>query len=246
MRAAFHVHSEWSYDATLPLEQVAALFRRHRYDVVFMCEHDRGFSSERLHAYLAACARASAGGPLLIGGIEYADPEDRVHVPVWGSVPFQGEGVPTARLLAAVARHGGVSVLAHPLRRDAWEVVDPAWLSLCTGVEIWTRKWDGWAPNPRACRWAADHALLGIAALDLHRPTQTFPLAMELDVAPPLTVEGCLDALRRRRCRATIAGLPAAPLTKGALAPAARATERLRRPLWRRARHLRERLAAAS
>jgi hypothetical protein len=246
VKAAFHVHSEWSYDADLPLEQVAALFRRQRCDAVFMCEHDRGFSPERLRAYRAACAQASIAGPLLIPGIEYADPQDRVHVPVWGPVPFQGEGVPTARLLAAVARHGGVSVLAHPLRRDAWEAIDPAWLSLCTGIEIWTRKWDGWAPNPRACRWAADHALLGIAALDLHRPTQTFPLAMELDIASPLTAEACLDALRRRRCRATIAGLPAAPLTRGALATAARATERVRRPLWRRARHMRERVATSS
>ena len=47
VKAAFHVHSEWSYDAKLPLADIAALFRRHHFDVVFMCEHDRGFSAER-------------------------------------------------------------------------------------------------------------------------------------------------------------------------------------------------------
>jgi hypothetical protein len=233
IRAAFHVHSEWSYDAKLPLAEVAALFRRHNYDAVFMCEHDRGFDPDRLAAYVAACAQASAAGPLLIPGIEYADPNDRVHVPVWGPVPFLGEEVPTGRLLAQVAEHGGAAVLAHPVRRDAWEVFDPAWLGLCTGIEIWTRKWDGWAPNPGAVRLAADHGLVGVAALDLHRPGQTFPLAMQLQlaqppgVAEPLGVEAYVQALRQRRCRAMIGRLPAAPLTGGALGAAARVIERI-------------------
>jgi hypothetical protein len=247
IRAAFHVHSEWSYDAKLTLDEVAALFGRHRYDAVFMCEHDRGFSTERLDAYVAACASASlTGGPLLVPGIEYADPEDRIHVPTWGSMPFLGEGVPTTRLLQRIAEHDGVSVLAHPRRRDAWKIVDPAWLALCTGVEIWTRKWDGWAPNPRACEWAADAGLVGVAALDLHRAGQMFPLAMELELTGPLSVQACVDAVRLGNCRALIAGLPAAPLTHGRLAGAARSLERARRPIWRTGRRARDRIRASA
>ncbi len=244
IRAAFHVHSEWSYDAKLSLAELSSLLGRHGYDAVFMCEHDRGFTPERLQAYIAACEEASAGGALLIPGIEYADPEDRVHIPVWGPVPFLGEGVPTSRLVGAVAEHGGVSVLAHPVRRDAWEVVDPDWLTLCTGIEIWTRKWDGWAPNQRACRWAADVGLVGVAALDLHLARQTFPLGMQLEVADVVNVEMCVDALRQGRCYALIGGRPAAPLTQGALGLAARALERLRRPVWRTGRRARERLSS--
>jgi hypothetical protein len=240
IRAAFHVHSEWSYDAKLTLEELAALFKRHGYDAVFMCEHDRGFSAERLREYVAACERASSDGPLLVPGIEYADATDVIHMPVWGRVPFLGEGVPTARLLGAVAEHDGVCVLAHPRRRDAWKSVDPAWLGLCTGIEIWTRKWDGWAPNELACRWAADAGMVGVAALDLHGAHQIFPLAMELELAGPLDVETCVDAFRRRRCRALIRGLPAAPLTSGGLASTARAVERLRSPVWRLGRRVRE------
>lgn len=245
IRAAFHVHSEWSYDAKLPLEAVAALFRRHRYDAVFMCEHDRGFSAERLQTYVAACEPASLAGPLLVPGIEYADADDLVHIPVWGDVPFLGEGVPTARLVHAAAAHNGVCVLAHPRRRNAWETVDPAWLALCSGIEIWTRKWDGWAPNRRACEWATDGGLVGVAALDLHSPGQIFPLAMELEIAPPLSVEACVDALRQRRCRAVIGGFPAAPLTSGAPASVARAVETLRRPVWRAGRRVRDRLSGS-
>ncbi|HEV3323123.1 MAG TPA: PHP domain-containing protein [Solirubrobacteraceae bacterium] len=246
IRAAFHVHSEWSYDAQLPLEKIAALFRKEHCDAVFMCEHDRGFDAERLAEYVAACAAASAAGPLLVPGIEYADPQDRVHVPVWGA-PFLGEGTPTTELLRTVATHGGAAVLAHPVRRDAWRVFEREWLELSAGIEIWTRKWDGWAPNPRACRWAAEHGLVGVAALDLHRPGQMFPLAMELLLdAPggedPLSVAACVAALRQGRCRALIGGQPVAPLTHGGLGAAARSVERIRRPVWRRGRRVRERL----
>jgi predicted metal-dependent phosphoesterase TrpH len=240
-----HVHSAWSYDAELALDDVAALFRRHHYDAVFMCEHDRGFTVERLRTYVAACEEASSMGTLLVPGIEYADANDLVHVPVWGSVPFLGEGIPTTRLLQEVAEHDGVSVIAHPLRRNAWEIVTHDWLQMCTGVEIWTRKWDGWAPNRRACQWAADAGLVGVAALDLHRPGQMFPLAMEMEIAGPLSVEACVDAFRQGRCRAIIGGLPAAPLTSGALAGVARTVEQLRRPVWRSGRLIRERLSGA-
>ncbi len=234
VRAAFHVHSEWSYDAKLALGELAALFRRHRFDVVFMCKHDRGFSAERLQAYAAACASASSAGTLLVPGIEYADADDLVYVPVWGKAPFLGEGVPTGRLLEAVAEHDGVSVLAHPRRRNASQSVDPAWLELLTGVEIWTRKWDGWAPNERACTWAEDAGLVGVAALDLHGAHQIFPLAMELELTAPLSAEACVDALRRGRCHAVIGKLPAAPLTRGACARGARRRAAARARLaWR-------------
>jgi hypothetical protein len=245
IKAAFHVHSEWSYDAKLPLSEIAALFGDAKCDAVFMCEHDRGFSAKRLEAYIAACRQTSAAGPLLIPGIEYSGPDDRVHVPVWGPVPFLGEGVPTGELLQAVAAHGGVSVLAHPVRRDAWRTFSSEWLELSAGIEIWTRKWDGWAPNPRACRMAEEAGLVGFGALDLHRSHQMFPLRMELELDSPLSVEACVDALRRGRCRALIGDRPVAPLTHGGFAAAAQAVEHVRRPVWRQGRRMRERLKGA-
>lgn len=241
VRAAVHVHSDWSYDGHLPLPELAQLFRRHGYDAVFMCEHDRGFTPERMEDYVAACRRASAGGALLIPGIEYADAEDRVHVPVWGAVPFLGEGVPTGDLLWSVRAHGGVSVLAHPVRREARQVVDQRWLELCTGIEIWTRKWDGFAPNPQAVRWARAHGLVEIVSLDLHRRNQTFPLAMELELAGPLAVAACVEAIQRGSCRPLIGPVPVAHLSAGVAAPVARLLERLRRPVWRQARRVRDR-----
>ena len=245
VRAAFHVHSEWSYDAAIPLAQIAEMFRDRRCEAVFMCEHDRGFDAARYEAYVEACREASLPeGPLLVPGIEYASPDDRVHVPVWGRVPFLGEGVETTELLRAVDARGGAAVLAHPVRRDAWRAFEPEWLARSKGIEIWTRKWDGWAPNPRACRMAAEAGLVGVGALDLHKAHQMFPLSMELEIGGPLTVEACVEALLRGRCRAMIGERPVAPLTRGGVGATARAVERVRRPVWRQGRRLRERKQA--
>jgi hypothetical protein len=245
VKAAMHAHSEWSYDARMPLEEVAALFARHGYDVVFMCEHDRGFTAERKEAYDAACADASRVGALLVPGIEYADAPDRVHTPVWGPLPFLGEGIPTAEVLLAARNSRCAAVIAHPVRREAWRVIEPEWLQMCAGIEIWTRKWDGWAPNRWAAKQAHEHGLAGVVSLDLHNRHQMFPLAMELEVDTALTTGACVDALRRRRCRALVRGLPVAPVAHGPLARAAGGVEKLRRPIWRRGRLVRNRLTGA-
>ena len=156
-----------------------------------------------------------------------------------------GERGGTGELLRMVAAHGGVSVLADPVRRDAWKTFSPEWLELSTGIEIWTRKWDGWAPNPHACRLAAEAGLVGFGALDLHRSHQMFPLRMELELDSALSVDACVEALRQGRCRALIGDRPVAPLTHGGFGVAARAVERVRRPVWRQGRRVRERLKRA-
>jgi hypothetical protein len=242
LRAAFHVHSDWSYDGRVPLPELAALFAAHRYDAVFICEHDRGFSVAHKQEHEAACAEASRAGALLIPGIEYAGPDDHLHVPVWGPVPFLGEGVPTVHLLTEVSEHGGAAVIAHPRRHDAWRMIDPAWLPLAVGIEIWTRKWDGWAPNRWAVAQAERAGLVPVVSLDLHRRNQMFPLAMELELAGPVTPVSCVEALVAGRARPLVGGLSVRRLTHGHGARAAAGVETIRRPLWRQGRTVRERL----
>ena len=245
LRAAVHVHSDWSYDGRVPLAELAALFAAGGYHAVFVCEHDRGFSASDKRAHEAACSEASQAGALLIPGIEYAGPQDHIHVPVWGPVPFLGEGRPTADLLAEVAIHGGTAVIAHPRRHDAWRMIEPAWLPLVAGMEIWTRKWDGWAPNPWAVAQVSAAGLVPVVSLDLHRRNQMFPLAMELSVSGPVTPTSCVDALAAGRARPLIRGLPVEPLTRGRGARAAARVETIRRPLWRHGRTVRERVSRA-
>lgn len=237
LRVAVHVHSEWSYDGRWSLERISQAFGRRGYDAVLMAEHDRGFDEGRWRAYRAACAAAGPGARL-VPGIEYSDPANAVHVPVWGDIPFLGEGLETAELLPRAVAAGGVAVLAHPGRRDAGRTLDRGLLRHLAGIEIWNRKYDGVAPNRIASELARTQPhLVEVVSLDFHTARQFHPLAMlcTVDGQAGMEVELC-EALRRRRARAAAFRLPAAALTRAPAWQAMRTAEHTRRRL---ARHVR-------
>jgi hypothetical protein len=218
LRAAPHVHSDWSYDGSWTLEGLARLFGRLGYDAVLMAEHDRGFDEDRWGAYREACAAASAAsGVLIVPGIEYSDAENRIHLPVWGEgAPFLGEGVGTGELMRRVSEVGASAVLAHPARRGAAEAFEPEWADALLGVEWWNRKYDGYAPGPVTGRSLGARGAIPFVGIDFHTARQLMPLAMVLEVdargAGPAAVFG---ALRERRCRPEAFGLPALRFTGG-------------------------------
>ena len=149
--AACHVHSVWSYDGSWSLDALSARFSRRGCRILMMTEHDRGFTASRLYQYREACAQASSEKILLLPGIEYSDATNRLHVLVWGNIPFLGEGLPTNEMLAAVrGANDGVAVLAHPGRKAAWKYFELEWADKLLGIEVWNRKYDGWAPTASA------------------------------------------------------------------------------------------------
>jgi predicted metal-dependent phosphoesterase TrpH len=194
------VHSEWSDDASWTLPEIAGAFGRRGYDVVLLSEHSRGFAASDWDAYRTACATASTPQVLLIPGIEYNDTDNVVHVPVWGDVPFFGQLPDIPELLAKAAAEDGISVLAHPWRKDAWRRYDPSWAPYLAAVEVWNRKYDGIAPSRRATEFARQEGLREFVALDFHTGRQFFPLAMALhlpgDEAAPIDRAGVHEALR--------------------------------------------------
>jgi len=206
--AACHIHSEWSYDGKWSLPALATEFRRRRYRVLMMTEHDRGFSETRRLEYRRACANASSAEMLVLPGIEYSDSANTVHILVWGPVSFLGEGVPTAELLKQVTAAGGVAVLAHPSRKEAWKQFDPSWREHLLGVETWNRKTDGWAPSQTAPLLLQGASPLGFVGLDFHDRRQFFPLTMELELTSSPVEEAIIEALKNRRCFAKAFGAP--------------------------------------
>lgn len=215
IRAAPHVHSDWSYDGSWTLDALARLFGRLGYDAVLMAEHDLGFDQERWDAYREACARASTDDVLLVPGIEYSDADNRIHVPTWGAGKFLGEGVPTGELLGQVEEAGASAVLAHPARRGAADAFEPDWARRLVGVEWWNRKYDGYAPGPITGRTLGAHGAVPFVGIDFHTARQLMPLAMVIDVDGPASVDAVFAALRQRRCRPEAFGLPALRFTDG-------------------------------
>jgi hypothetical protein len=206
--AACHIHSEWSYDGSWPLDELAIRFARRGYRILMMTEHDRGFSPSRLGEFRKACARASSETMLVLPGIEYSDPGNRVHVLVWGRIPFLGEGVPTGTLLEAVTASGGLAVLAHPSRRTAWTSFEPRWAEALLGIEVWNRKYDGWAPSDTAPALVDSSGAIPFVGLDFHTVRQSFPLSMALDIEGTVNEDAVLDCLRSRKCRPRAFGVP--------------------------------------
>jgi predicted metal-dependent phosphoesterase TrpH len=205
--ATSHVHSSWSYDGSWSLEALANAFGRRGSRVVMMTEHDKGFTQARLDEYRAACGQASSSSVYLLPGIEYSDPANRVHVLVWGAVPFLGEGLQTEEVLDAVAAHGGVAVLAHPDRKAVWECFRPEWADRLLGIERWNRKYDGWAPSERSADLLTRFSCVPFVGLDFHTQRQMFPLAMALEIGANIDEDAVVNCLKARRCAARAFGL---------------------------------------
>lgn len=182
LRAAVHVHSDWSDDGRWTLEDIARGFARRGYGAVLLAEHDRGWESDRWDAYREACHRHSTGDCLLVPGIEYGDANNVVHVTVWGDIPFLGAARPTLEILRSAKTAGAASVFAHPERREACRQFTPEWADLLTGIEVWNRKYDGWAPSREALKLAAAHPHLRmLVGNDFHTRRQFFPFALALE-----------------------------------------------------------------
>jgi hypothetical protein len=206
--ATCHVHSTWSYDGSWLLEALRTEFSRRGCRVLMMTEHDRGFTPQRLSEYRAACASVGSEKILVVPGIEYSDSANRVHVLVWGPVPFLGEGLPTGDMLGRVQAAGGVAVLAHPSRRDAWKSFEPSWAERLLGIESWNRKYDGWAPSRTSPALLDRTRTVPFVGLDFHTRRQMFPLSMALEIDGAITEESVLNCLRARRCSARAFGFP--------------------------------------
>ena len=160
-------------------------------------------------------------------------------------LPFLGEARATDELLAEVTSRRGVAVLAHPDRREAWRALDRDALCSLVGIEVWNRKYDGWAPSSVAIRLCEkESGLIPFFGLDFHTRRQLFPLAMIVDAEQPGTAESVVNSLLARRCHPTAFGVRGARLTQGAGLTAARSAEASRRfvrPVVRRWRRLRGR-----
>ncbi|MBV8988115.1 MAG: hypothetical protein JO372_06095 [Solirubrobacterales bacterium] len=210
------------------------------YRGVLMSEHDRGFDETRWAAYQEACARASSAAFLVVPGIEYSSADNRIHVPVWGELPFLGEELDTTAMLEAVHGYGGIAVFAHPSRQSAWEAFRDEWSSNLLGVEIWNVKEDGYAPSAEGIDlWHRHPGLVPFANLDFHTGRQLFPLALEIVTPRELTREAVHAALREKQCRSVaFFRSPAVSFTEGRRQQAAIKLEQCRYWMFRRVKRV--------
>jgi hypothetical protein len=231
IKAACHVHSSWSYDGKWSLDELAAAFVRKGYRLLMMSEHDRGFTEAKWAKYREACAEASSDKIFFLPGMEYSDENNVVHVLVWGSDSFLGEGMRTDVVLDSVRSADGVSVLAHPSRHDAWKHFNPGWASKILGIETWNRKFDGWAPSEDTSKLIRAMNVIEFVGMDFHDQRQLFPMSMELEVKRGITEKSILECLRARQCHARLCGKQLKEENLSRILPVMRAAERMRKAI---------------
>lgn len=209
IRIAVHVHSDWSYDGRWSLSRISSEFRRRGYDAVLLCEHCRTFDQERWERYRTACCEDQAeAGAVLVPGIEYSDPENVVHVPVWGIDEFLGCEIPTEDLISGLPGHReAFAMLAHPNRRSAWERIDVRWLEGLHAIEMWNRKSDGVRAS-RMRSWIEKTGLPLMASLDFHSDRQRFPMVTTIAQDDPSDQRSMILALREGRYQTKVGGVP--------------------------------------
>jgi predicted metal-dependent phosphoesterase TrpH len=229
VRTACHVHSDWSFDGQWSIAKIAESFQARGYRIVMMTEHDQGFDESRRREHAAACRQASNENILVIPGIEYSDPTNTIHLLVWGDVPFIGEQAATEKTLEAAQAAGGIVVLAHPSRREAWKMFKPEWSKGLLGIEIWNRKTDGWAPSRDGQALIEASGLMPFVGLDFHSPKQFFPLAMTMDLESAVTESAVLKCMKEGRISCEAFGRPVRAVSEGAGAMALHTAEFVRR-----------------
>ena len=201
VRAVLHAHSVWSYDGHWRLKDIARLYGAWGVNAVMMSEHDTGFEPARFAEYRAECAAASTRSCQLIPGIEYSSPDNDIHILTWGLDRFLAEHRPISETLEAVKWHGGVSVFAHPIRRDAWQKFDPAWTEYLSAIELWNRKSDGITWGQEAWDIVRSTGLPATIGQDFHSLRQLYPLTNKFHLAPGVDLEiGLVDALASGNC----------------------------------------------
>lgn len=229
IRAAAHVHSDWSYDGKWSLDHLAKAFSRRGYRVILATEHDRGFDESKRRDHRDACLQASSDQILIVPGIEYSDPSNVIHLLVWGDVPFVGTDSEPQRVLKAAKDFGGVVLFAHPSRKAAWKRFDPLWKEEILGIEFWNRKTDGWAPSPDAWALLESTRLTPFAGLDFHDSRQFFPMVTLLEVEGSISEKSILASLKAGGCSSKVLGFEAKDLERGIKSIALRRVETMRR-----------------
>lgn len=180
MRVVLHCHSTWSYDGHWSLSSIALMYSALGVDAVMMTEHDTGFDPLRFGDYRAECAAASTARCALIPGIEYSCPDNDVHILTWGLNHFLAEHRPVSETLFDVQQAGGVTIFAHPIRRDVWAKFDTAWAPLLDGIEIWNRKSNGVTACSKANALIEETGLPATVGQDFHKLRHLYPLTMQV------------------------------------------------------------------
>jgi predicted metal-dependent phosphoesterase TrpH len=199
MRLDMHMHTEYSRDSRVALADFAALARKAELGAVCVTDHDTIEGGLRL--------REMDTGLLVIVGEEITTADGEL-VGLYLEKPI-APGLSADRTIDLIHEQRGLAYVPHPfsrnrrrhLRRSVLERVAPK-LDI---VEVFNAREVASSSNLRALEFARQHNLPGGVGSDSHRPIEIG--RAYVDVAPFLTPQELLVALREGKVTGTLSGL---------------------------------------
>jgi hypothetical protein len=174
MEGLFHLHSDYSFDGKLSLEELKEECLRRKQDFMVVTEHAEDFDTEKLRRYLDHCKRLTDREFIVVPGLEYRmEGKREVHLLVVGTEALDSVRTPQDVMEKALSEDGRcLVVLAHPSRNGHYM---PEHLARrIHGIEIWNAAYDSrYLPDYRAIRLfrslkKRNKNLVGFGGLDLH------------------------------------------------------------------------------
>lgn len=193
-----HCHSNYSYDAKLPLADLRERCIARGIRFVCMTEHTDELTKERAMAFVAECASYSDDRFHFIPGFEV--PYKHAHVLMIGMRSFYDVYAPTIEVLQRWTKEAAFVVLAHPVRNAF--VVDPGLLEEIDALEVWNQQYEGKrVPRIRSLKLyellrEQKPTLVATGGVDLHRAEHFGAPLVTLSVES-LDEVAILDALKR-------------------------------------------------
>lgn len=239
IRGALHLHSTFSRDGALTVAELTAFYRQNNYQFVAITEHSEDLDGKSVERFLEQCREQTNKRFCVIPGLEFSFGECHI-LGIAAVTPVRQRNPLEA--IRTIRHCGGVSVLAHPIRRD-WKC-PPQILRALDAVEIWNVGYDGkFLPSARALGGFAamgrvNPDLLALVGHDLHRRESFYDVAIQMD-APSVSAHSILENLRHSRYEIRsrfFCAKPNAEVSRGKASCLRLASEQLRR--IRRARTL--------
>ena len=192
-----HVHSRYSHDGELSLDQIIELCKLNGYSAVLLTEHAQDINEESFGRLLNDAARLTDEHFVVISGLEY-EGEGDTHLLVFGLKEYLSCDLPLHEIACYARKKGLVVVVAHPQRNKGF--IPEELVNYINGIEIWNSKNDGqFVPDPSNLKLLKQlresrTELFGYGGLDLHWVNQSVSLHMGVE-APRLEVGEILKAL---------------------------------------------------
>lgn len=218
MEGLFHLHSDYSNDGKLSLEQLREESVGRKMSFIVVTDHAEDFDSEKLRRYLAHCRRLTDRDFIVVPGLEFnVDRKREVHILVIGAEAlFSAEGPKDIMEKVAARASGALVVLAHPSRNGHY--LPPYWESRISGMEIWNAAYDSrYLPDHRAINLfhhltKRNRRLVGFGGLDLHDRSGFRELILSMDQPSGTEAELLLHLRKGRfRIRGPFTGIDSVP-----------------------------------